>query len=269
MSKTLNFAEHLLSQGRRYQLLGRDQEALQLLNKLASLPELPGAVAEETQATLAEIHLGRRKFHRARRHLTAALLYQPNDAYYHYLMAQANEDGSRANRARASRHYRESLRLDPDQPQCLVDYGQFLLDQGATEEGLKQLRRAVELCPAHPEYLRDLVEGLESVEQFDEARSALRRAMFQNGRDYRFKQLWRDFEFRELRRSQEQARHATMRRRTVHQSPMLLPFVRLVTTPKPLGVNGKIIRRDPPTPIQPPHQPKRSRVTKNRVRNVE
>jgi Tfp pilus assembly protein PilF len=269
MSKTLSFVEHLLSQGRRYQLLGRDQEALRFLNKLAGLPRLPGAIAEETQATLAEIQLSRRKFHRARRHLTAALLRQPDDAYYHYLMAQANEDGSRARRERAARHYRKSLELDPEQPQCLIDYGQFLLDQGATEEGLAQLRRAVELYPGHPEYLRDLIEGLESAEQFDEARSALRRALFQNGRDYRFKRLWSDFEFRELRRAQQQARRATMRARTVHQSPMLLPFVRLVTTPKPLGVNGKIIRRDPPTPIHPPHEPKRSRATKKRMRNVE
>src|SRR5262249_31788289 len=89
MSRTLNLAAHLLARGRSLQELGRDDDALDILGRLACFRELPAAVAEETQARLGELHLRRRRFRKAGRCLTAALAHRPNNARYHYLLASA------------------------------------------------------------------------------------------------------------------------------------------------------------------------------------
>src|SRR2546423_9428139 len=87
MSRMLNLAEGLLSMGRTHQQLGRTRDALTVLSRLSRFRELPPGVAEETQARLGEIQLKRRKFRRARRHLTVALRYDPDNARYHQLLA--------------------------------------------------------------------------------------------------------------------------------------------------------------------------------------
>ena len=69
MSTTLNLADRLLAMGRNFEALGRDQDALHILGRLAGLHEVPVVVAEETQSRLAEIFLRRRQYRRARRHL--------------------------------------------------------------------------------------------------------------------------------------------------------------------------------------------------------
>ena len=89
MNTTLNLVDHLLALGRRYQELGRHRDALRLLTRLSGFQELPAEAAEETQARLAEIHLKRRRYVRARRCLTAALRHRPECARYHYLMGNA------------------------------------------------------------------------------------------------------------------------------------------------------------------------------------
>ena len=68
MSKMLNLVDCLLARGRFLQQLGRDQDALVVLQRLAGFRQLPPQVAEETQLRLAEIHwdeahgIGRREF---------------------------------------------------------------------------------------------------------------------------------------------------------------------------------------------------------------
>src|SRR5262245_406305 len=86
MYTPLNLFDQLLCQARRHLQLGRHREATTLFTRLAGFRELPADVAEETQARLAQLHLKRRRFAQARRHLTAALRYQPDNARYHYLL---------------------------------------------------------------------------------------------------------------------------------------------------------------------------------------
>src|SRR5438270_656798 len=119
MSRTLNLADRLLAMGRTYQDLGRDHAALDILGQLARFRQLPANVAEETQLRLGEIQLRRGRFRRARRYLGTALLYRPDSARYHYLMAQALDTDERAEPEQALAHYRKSLELDPQQPECL------------------------------------------------------------------------------------------------------------------------------------------------------
>jgi Tfp pilus assembly protein PilF len=160
MSTTLDLVDRLLARGRHFQLLGRDNDVLHFLGKLAGFGELPAAVAEETQARLAEINLRCKRPRKARRHLTAALAHQPDNARYHYLMGRAVEADRRGDPERALEHYRRSLELDADQAACASECGLLAVRQGQSEEGLRNLRRAVELDENDPEHLRRLAKGL-------------------------------------------------------------------------------------------------------------
>src|ERR1700733_9451390 len=107
MSKTLNLIRRLLSRGKNYQEHHCDSEAADILGKLASFHDLPIEVAEMAHASLAEEYLRRRKYRRARRHLTVALLYRPDCARYHYLMAPALKKGIHRAPQLALNHYRK------------------------------------------------------------------------------------------------------------------------------------------------------------------
>ena len=151
MSTTLNLTDRLLAMGRKFQELGRDQEALHILGRLAGFRQLPAEISEESQVRLAELLLRCGRYVRARRHLTAVLVQRPDSARYHYLMASAHNGDAKCDPQRAAEHYRKSLQLDPGQPRCLGEFGLLALRLGCTEEGLASLRRAVELAPDDPE----------------------------------------------------------------------------------------------------------------------
>lgn len=254
MSRTLNFVDQLLARGRTLHERGRDQDAYQVLKRLTTFGALPPAAAEETQALLAEIQFRQHKYVRARRHLTAALGYHPNNAQYHYLMAAAVDADDKADKQRALAHYRRSLRLDPDQPTCLVDYGLLCLELGRNTAGLRALRRAARLAPDDSAVLGAVVEGLCQLERDAEAHQLLLTARFRNPRDPRFVKLWADFQFQQARESQEAARNA---RRRAKGGPVLLPFVRIVPSS---ATAGKRVRRDRPAPPPKPHTPRRLRL---------
>ena len=123
-------------------------------------------------------------------------------------MAQALEADQKGYDRRALEYYRMSLHLDGDQPECLGEAGMLALQLGKVLEGLKWLRRAVELAPDDPEAVSRLVEGLQQIGRPQEARLTLRAALFRNPRDGRFRKLWNDFHFHELRDEQESRRQA-------------------------------------------------------------
>jgi tetratricopeptide (TPR) repeat protein len=254
MSRTLNLADRLLAMGHNYQRLGRGREALTVLGRLARLGHLPAETAEQTQALLAEIHLQRKQYRRARRHLTAALLYQPRSVRYHNLMADALDADDRGDGERAAEACRRSLELDPDQPDRLSAYGLLLLRLGRGADGLEALRRAAALAPDDPAVLGRLVEGLCAEGLSEEARQLLRAARFRNPRDGRFQRLWDDFQFQQLHRRQQDERRRGGA--GADDRPVVLPFLRPVRPAAPAATDGRRIRRDPPTPLPPPHRPR-------------
>src|SRR5262245_34740656 len=91
-SKTLPIADHLLDRARNLLNVGQTRQAAQVFERLAAMPGLSADVAEEAQFRLAELHLKTQEYKKARRHLAAALAYQPQEAHYHYLMATLVED---------------------------------------------------------------------------------------------------------------------------------------------------------------------------------
>jgi Tfp pilus assembly protein PilF len=250
MSRTLNLVDYVLARGRKLHQIGVEDEALRAFTQLARFRELEPEVAKEIQSTLAEILLQRGKFHRARRHLAAALAHQPDNPHYHHLMAAADLADAFGQPERALDSWRRALALEPDQPNYLSAFGLLAVREGQTEQGLTALRRAHELAPDDPAVLAKLAEGLCHAGQHDEARTALRAALFRNGRDHRFRDLWDTFQFQQLRAEQESARHRRQAG-TPDDGPAVLPFVR----PSPTGTGGKTIRRDRAGRRAPPHFP--------------
>src|SRR5437763_711318 len=104
MSRTLPLIDRLLSQGRNLHKLQCDHEALAVLGRLTAFRELPADIAEEAQVCLAEIHLRRKRHKSACRHLTAALLYRPDSARYHHLLAAALDNKGKKNYELAAEH---------------------------------------------------------------------------------------------------------------------------------------------------------------------
>ena len=254
MTTTLNFLDHLLSLGRKYQEVGRFTDAETVLGRLSGFRELPAAAAEEAQARLAELHLRRRKYARARRCLAAALAHRPDSARYHLLMATALQADDRGDLERADEHYRRSLELDPKQAKCQSDAGLLAVRLGRTEEGLTRLRQAVAQAPEDVEAVRKLVKGLRLADRGDEARDAIRAGLFRNPRNPRFRKLWRDYQFKQLRREQQSRRQD---RRPHAGEPVLLPFRRPerdAAAPFP-----DMLRLDGPATVAPPHTTRTSR----------
>ncbi len=227
MMPTLNLVDRVLAMGRRYQEVGRHREAVSILTRLSRFRYLPAEAAEEAQSRLAEIHLKRRKYRHARRHLTAALRHQPDNARYHYLLATTLQADEGADLQRAGEHYRRALELDPGHVKCLADYGHLLLRLGQTEEGLDYLRQAAERAPEDVEVLGKLVKGLRLAGRTAEARSVLQIALFRNARSPRFRKLWNEFRFQEARRRRETERLQSGDDVEIEQ-PILLPFVRVI-----------------------------------------
>ena len=259
MSSTLNMADHLLVRGRNLQQLGRSHDAARVLGRLAGLRDLPADVAEETQCRLAELLLQRSKNREARRHLTAALLLQPNSARYHYLMAMSLDDEDAGEAARAMEHFEKSLAADPEQPRCLAEAGLLAILLGKTEHGLNYLRRAVELDPSNPAMVRTLVEALCELGRTAEARRTLVAALFRNPRDRRFRREWDDFRFHRVHEEQKARRRRDIAREQGEDGPTLLPFVRPSSGAKPAPA-GNTVRRHGAAPARGPHFPSFGRV---------
>jgi tetratricopeptide (TPR) repeat protein len=234
---TFNLVELLLARGRRCQEQGRLREAAQLLCRLAAFRELPGKVAEEVQSRLAEVQLQRRKYQRARRHVNAALAHDPRNARYLHLMGAAFATGEGSNLPRSIECYRKALEIEPDQVECLCECGLLEVREGHTEEGLARLRKAIQLAPDNAGVLAKLAKGLRLAGRSDEARSELPAALFRNPRNPRFRKLWNEYQFKELRRRQELERRNRLHARPIAEGPVLLPFVRPVDRP-PVATDG-------------------------------
>ncbi len=253
MDTTLNLVELLLVQGRRCQEQGRFREARQVFRSLAGFRELPAPVAEEIQARLAEVQLKQRKYQRARRHLTAALVYDPLNARYNHLMGAAFATGEGSDLGRAIEHYRNALAKEPEQVECLCECGILEVREGHTEQGLGRLRKAVELAPEDAGVLARLMKGLRLAGRGDEARRELQAALFRNPRNARFRKLWNEYQFKQLRRRQEQDRRSRQTMRMQCEGPTLLPFVRPADLPAE-SETRTTVRADGPETMAAPHR---------------
>jgi tetratricopeptide (TPR) repeat protein len=264
MSRTLNLVDHLLARGRRLHHFGQLRAATRTLRKLSTFESLPANDTEEIHAELAELRLAQQQFAKARRHLSVLLAQAPDHAGYHYQMARAVEQDKEGEPASALEHYRRALELDPDQPQWLCDFGLLAIAVGDDEEeGITALRRAAQLAPDDPEVLAKVADGLAQADHDEEAARLLGAAQFRNIKDGRFKQLLSNFRFQQLLREQE----ASQARYTIddeEEQPTILRFPAPSVNGEELAPAPKRIRRDRPTPVQPPHFPRPARMPRRK-----
>jgi tetratricopeptide (TPR) repeat protein len=247
MSDALNLFDELLSRARRLQEAGRWREALRLLYRLAGFEELPSGLGEEVHARIGEIFLKRRRYAQARKFLREALRRRPGRARSHFLLGLAFHADPHGDKGRALRHYRRSLELAPDQARCRGEAGLLSIDMGRVDEGLALLRQAAEKAPADAGAVGRLVKGLCLAGRPDEARAAVRSALFAAPRCRRLNELRIDLELAELRRSRDLA----SARRDREEGPVLLPFIRLADThPSPRAPH---VRRDGAGALAGPH----------------
>jgi tetratricopeptide (TPR) repeat protein len=177
-------------------------------------------------------------------------------------LAEAVQYDDEADPEQALEHYRKALKLDPDQPRRLSDYGLLAVSLGQTAEGLPALRSAVELAPDDRYCLGQLVEGLCELNRDEEAKSVLLAALFRNSRDPRFHRLWRDFQFQQLHKKQVTAQEQKMLAAMDSQQPVLLPFEPTDPTEPTKSPPGKRLRPDRASRPAPPHRPARLPTTK-------
>jgi tetratricopeptide (TPR) repeat protein len=222
MTITVSFVEHLLARARQSQQQGRTADAIAQLTRLAAFPELSPAVAEEVQARLGELHLKRRRFRQARRHLLAALALNPDSSRYHRLLGLALASDLHGDQGRAWRHYGRALALAPGKARWRGEAGLLAVRLGRTDEGLALLRDAHEQAPEDPVILGKLVKGLCLAGQIDEAERLVGLARFRAPRCGALAQLWLDLRLAGVRREQDSA--AALAR--AEAEPVLLPFVR-------------------------------------------
>ncbi len=262
MSRTLHLIRRLLARARKLHKLGVEQEALLLLGRIASFRDLPPGVAAEVQRRQAELLLKRRKYLQARRHLAALLAHDPDNPHYHHLMGRAVEKDTRGEPGRAVEHYRRALELKPRHPRYLADFGLAALRTGKDSEGLAALRGAAEVGADDPTVFAKVADGLGQRRRYREAEKTLREALFRNSRDPRFRKIWNDFRFAQVRDEQEAAR----RRRAGDAGdtgPVLLPFVCVADGGVPAEHPGlKLFRHDGSATLPHPHLPRRTRKGK-------
>lgn len=251
MTRILNLVDHLLADGQRKLSLGRTLEGVQVLTRLTALRDLPDAVAEIAQSRLAEVHLRNRRFRRARRHLTAALVANPDHADHHYLLARACQGDGKGDLLRAAEHYRRALEIEPDHLNALVHGGLLAVRSGQVRQGLTDLRRALELAPDDAKVLEKCLRGLKRAGKTEEARAMLRAALFRNPRRADIRKLWNNFQFQQLRRKQEEERLQREGALPEKEGPHLLPFMRVTT-----GEEASAIARSGPATLPGPHRPR-------------
>src|SRR5581483_11461150 len=203
MSRTLNLVDCLLTAARNLHRLGRAVEAEDTLNRLVRFRTLPADAAAEVHSLLAELHFKQDHYRKTRRHLVAALTYQPHRADLHFRLALAIEADPAARPERARGHYLRALQLDGKNAGYWLDYAFYLLTLGESKRGLRALRRAYALGCDDPDILGRVAEGLRQEGLHDEARSKLLSALFSHPRDRRFRALWQQHQFQMLYEKQQ------------------------------------------------------------------
>ena len=261
MSRTINLVAGLLGAARHLQETGQVQPALDLLERLASFRNLAPTVVEDVHSRLAELFARREQFKKARRHLTIALTHAPEHGEYYNRMARYIEDDAEAAIERAGPHHRQAVRCEPKSADYWAAYGDHLVEAGRIEEGRRALRRAVRLVGQDADAIGALAESLRWAGLWDDAQQLLRRCLFENAHDRRFRALWQQHRFKRLHHEQVSRAESAAEKTP---GPRLLPFLRPTRPPTRAVVDGKIIRIDAGGPDGFPSPNHRRKARRNR-----
>lgn len=238
MSRMLQFFDGLLKKARHLEQLGQYRQASHLYVRLADMRQLPDSVACDAQAGLGRVRLEQGRHARARRHLAAALVHEPDSAAYHFLLASALVEDTKADQQRATPHFRRALELDDKNPEYLLAFARHCFRMEEREEAIALVRRAIQVAGDNLRILAEAAEQLRRHGEYEEARSQLRVALFRHAGDRRFEDLWKTHQFQALHADQQEAREQAS------DDPTILPFSAPAESTGPRLHGRRILRKD-------------------------
>lgn len=260
MSKTLNLVQILLRRARTCHDLGLHDQAKDLFERLSTFRSLPADVAEETQLRLAELCAAEDDSFKERQHLTCALAQQPNNPEYHFRLAKAYLSDADVPEEKALPHLRAALRIEPDNPEYLATYGSLSCRLDQVEQGLRLLKKAHQLADHDLGILEQYANAFVEADRPAEARELLKTAMFRHSADRRFRDLYRDFQFRTVADDQKRMANIPF----PDDTPVILPFNAGTPKPRRFTIDGQIVRMDGAEPLNGPtrRSPSRKKHTR-------
>ncbi len=181
MEHTISYASALLERADYLCEHRLYEHALPLLERLLELEHAPVWVRREVLALLAEIELDRGRYYKARRHLTAALAYEPRDAHVLFLIGLSFEWQEEPMLDRAYQHYRRAATLNPENPlylaahQCLR--AELFQSHAVRRAAVRRLVEAYHADPDSPEVCYYFARGLLAAGKVGQAEWVVRRSL--------------------------------------------------------------------------------------------
>jgi tetratricopeptide (TPR) repeat protein len=201
-----------------------------------SSPDTPPELTLLAHRLAARLFGANQSYKRARKHLYAALMLDPDNAELHYELGQAFENDPYGCDWRAARRFRRAVALDP-QPTYQAAFGRALVRINRLRAGSAQLLEAADMAPIDAAVLQVVVEGLCDAGRAEAAYRVLAKARFLAPGDAAIRRLWEEVKFAVAQEAQGRTR------RELRRGPTLLPFVCAETGERPAAAGG-VVRQD-------------------------
>src|SRR5438105_3343089 len=245
MSRTLTLIHAGWASARTLARTGRRTEALAQLERLLTHPDLPAILTADVRRLAAELELGAGRFARARRHLRAATVHEPDHARTHYLLGVAWEEDPHGDDRRAAVRFRKAARLDPENPLYWAVFGRAAVRCDRVKCGVRALLAAADMAQSLETVptVRIIVEGLLEAGRVTTAQGVLTKVRFLCPGNREVNTLWERVRF-EVARLQQNTRKTQDAATATDGDIIRLPFIRLVGSAPGRMSGAGTIRRD-------------------------
>lgn len=129
---------------------------------------------EYANAYMRDVFLTLRQLKPAEHHLKKAIVANPGNAHYHYLLGFTYSIA--AQWTKAVKAFRKAIRLEPNNAVYQRDLGWAVFNGGDKIEGLSHLSRALELAPHDVQVVTDLGAAMLIMGNFKKARDYAKQA---------------------------------------------------------------------------------------------
>jgi predicted Zn finger-like uncharacterized protein len=175
LQKFPNDIDLMLRVGAAYVAIGDVEKALPLLNKVKD--QRPNSAEANHFVGRAYLKQGGLEAASAMRYLQRAVALDPNKAEYHLYVAWAANEATPAQLGLARTHVEKALQLDKLLADAYWQRGVLLQKEGAVNDAVKDLKRALELKPARHEAHATLAEVYEDKNDMAAATSEWQKAI--------------------------------------------------------------------------------------------
>ncbi len=204
MAMALRLVDGLWSRCNNLLDRGQVSQASHLLKRLLQL-EIPQEIRAEASMTLAGLCRQSGDYLNARKHVSAALVGDPEDPSLHHMLGYLHDEDEEGSESRALTHLRKAVKLAPDSSECHRALGEYLFHHDQQTRGMTHLRKAVELEPDNIDTLTTLLELLAEQGEMEEAKNQLRQLQFRLGKAHpQIQRLWNTIAYLTAQHQQKQ-----------------------------------------------------------------